>query len=270
MKLTQELLHRFENHFADHLESLMRASLAEAGNREGYAFHRDGAIRATCSSNPHAGWATCAYHLNQQPPDAVRRCIGFFEQQNVPAKARIVPDGFDSRQADVLAALGMRHVGFHAILWSPLTMPIPINSSIDIRVAVSEEQIDSHIDIQLGAVNVPKEAIDWLRPLRRRWRDVPRLTFYLAYVDGVPAAQAMLSWEDDLAYLAYAGTLPQFRNRGLQSALIRRRLADARDLGCKIVFGGSDFENNSRTNQMACGLHVAYTAAMWSQTTPKE
>ena len=32
-----------------------------------------------------------------------------------------------------------------------------------------------------------------------------------------------------------------------------------------MIFGGADFENESRTNQMACGLTVAYTATVWEQ-----
>ena len=80
MKLTRELVRRFENHYANDLESLMRASLAEPGNREGYAFYRDGSIRATASTNPHAGWGTCAYGLTGKPADNVRRAIGFFRE----------------------------------------------------------------------------------------------------------------------------------------------------------------------------------------------
>ena len=202
--------------------------------------------------------------MNQQPADSVRRAIDFFAEHGVPAKARIIPDGFTPKQADVLCERGLRHTGFHTILWSPLTMKIQGDDSIDIREARSPEQIDAHIDIQLGTI--PKEAIEWLRPLRRRWWDLPHLRFYLAYIDGVPAAQAVLDWRDDMAYLAHADTLAAFRNRGLQAALIRRRLAEAKDLGCKVVFGGSDFENSSRTNQMACGLQVAYTCAWWGQS----
>lgn len=268
MKLTRELLRRFENHYADHVESLMRESLAEPGNSQGYAFYHDGLIRATASSNPHASWATCAYGLNQQPAENVRRAIDFFSAHGVPARARIIPDGFTPQQADVLHGCGLRHIGFHTILWSPLSTVIEPDQSVDIRETSGCEQIDTHIDLQLGISNVPQEAIDRLRPLRRRWWDLPRLRFYLAYVDGVPAAQAVLDWSDDLAYLASAGTLPQFRNRGLQTALIQRRLADAKELGCKVVFGGSDFESNSRTNQMACGLQVAYTSALWTQPKP--
>jgi len=32
-----------------------------------------------------------------------------------------------------------------------------------------------------------------------------------------------------------------------------------------LICGGADFENDSRTNQMAGGLSVAYTAAIWRQ-----
>jgi GNAT superfamily N-acetyltransferase len=269
MKLTRELARRFEDHLADNFEDLMRASLAEPGNLEGYAFYRNGTIRATCAKNPHAAWATCAYHLNQQPAEAVQHAIGFFRENNVPAKARIIPDGFSPAQADVFTELGLRHIGFHTILWTPLEDAVKIDAGIDIREATTPEQIDAHIDIQLAAYHVPREAIDHLRPLRRHWWTIPHLKFYLAYSGEIPTAQAILDCRDGNAYLASAGTLPDWRQRGFQSALIRRRLADARAMGCRVAFGGADFESNSRTNQMACGLQVAYTAAWWCQREAK-
>jgi len=265
MKLTRELVRRFEDQMADGFESMMRASLVEPGNPEGYAFFRDGTLRAHCSSNPHAAWATCAYHVNQQSPDCVRAAIAFFAEHIVPAKVRIVPDGFGPAQADVLTDAGLQHIGFHTVLWAPLPMPIAPDSAVDIREAVTPEQIEAHIRIHLGAFSVPEGAVEKLLPLRRHWWRLRRLKFYLAYVDGVPAAQAILDVDGELACLASAGTLPAYRGRGLQTALIRRRLADAQKLGCKAVFGAADFENNSRTNQMACGLQVAYTAAWWCQ-----
>jgi hypothetical protein len=45
-------------------------------------------------------------------------------------------------------------------------------------------------------------------------------------------------------------------------------MADAIAQGCRIIIGGAEFENESRTNQMACGLSVAYTAAIWQQRVP--
>jgi GNAT superfamily N-acetyltransferase len=183
----------------------------------------------------------------------------------VPARLRIVPDGFGAEQADLLGALGLRQTGFHTILWAPLPVTPAAAPAADIREVTTLAEMDAHIDIQLGAYGVPQDAIDRVRPLRRTWLGSTGRRLYLAYVDGRPAAQAALYWRDDLAYLESAGTWPAFRRRGLQRALINRRIADATALGCRIIFGAADFENESRTNQMACGLSVAYTTAVWCQ-----
>ncbi|HSI86459.1 MAG: GNAT family N-acetyltransferase [Candidatus Methylacidiphilales bacterium] len=278
MRLTRELARRFEDHFAEHFETLMRCSLSIGSNPENYAFYRDGTLRATCSTNPHASWTRCAYHVNQQPAESVRRVVDFFHQYSMPAKLRIIPDGFTPQQADVLTALGLRHIGFHTILWAPLpilnadertdesgepTIVAADLAEIEIREATTQTDIDAHIDIQLAAYGVPRPEIESLRPLRRLWWNLPHLRFYLACVDGVPAAQAILDCRDDVAYLASGSTMPGFRKRGLHTALILRRLRDAEAAGCRVVFGATDFENVSRLNQMACGLQVAYTAAWW-------
>jgi hypothetical protein len=263
--LPLELVGRFEQHLADAVESLLTASLRVPDNPEGYALFRDGSIRATLSTNPRAGWATQTYGLDGQPPDAVRRVVEFFNRRGVPARVRIVPGGLTPELADVLSGLGLRHVGFHTILWSPLPRAIESRAPVDIREVSTPESMDAHIDIQLGAYGISPAVIDRLRPLRRVWLGSPGRRLYLAYVDGRPAAQAILHWRGDIAYLESAGTLPEFRRRGLQRALIGRRIIDATKAGCRVIIGGADFENESRTNQMACGLTVAYLAAVWSQ-----
>jgi GNAT superfamily N-acetyltransferase len=265
VSLTLELVGRFERHLAEAVESLLTHSLTVPGNPEGYALLREGPVLATLSANPRAGWAIQTYGLGGQPAEVVRRVVAFFNRHGVPARVRAIPGAFTAEQADVLTGLGLRHVGFHTILWAPLPLAAPIQATADIREVTTLEQMDAHIDIQLAAYGVPPEIIDRLRPLRRTWLGSAGRRLYLAYVDGRPAAQASLHWRDGLAYLESAGTLPAYRRRGLQRALIRRRLADAAALGCTAVFGGADFENESRTNQAACGLAVAYTAALWAQ-----
>jgi len=247
-------------------------SLTVPGNAEGYALYRDGPIRAVLSTNPRAGWATQAFGATGQPPDALRRLVEFFNARRAPARLRIVPDGFTEAHADALSALGLRQVAFHTILWAALPLPLAVpgaadspSNSVDIREVSTTAEQDAHIDILLGVYGVPAEIIDRLRPLRRAWFGSPGRRFYLAWVDGQPAAGAALYWRDELAYLESAGTLPAHRRRGLQRALVQRRIVDATALGCRIIIGGAEFENESRTNQMACGLSVAYTAAVWRQ-----
>jgi hypothetical protein len=262
-----ELVARFEQHYADSVASLITHSLEVTGNPEGYALYRDGAIRATLSTNPRAGWATDTWGVGGQPVESVRRVVvEFFNRHGVPARMRVVPGGLTRELADALTSLGLRQVRFHTILWAPLPRPAePVTEGADIREVSTVAELDAHIDIELSAYGVPQEIIDRLRPLRRTWLASPDRRFYLAYVDGRPAAEAILHWRGDLAYLEAAGTRPEYRRRGLQRALVRRRIADATKLGCRLIFGGADFEGVSRTNQMAGGLTVAYLAAIWEQ-----
>jgi len=80
---------------------------------------------------------------------------------------------------------------------------------------------------------------------------------YLARVDGRPAGEALLVMFDDVAYLAEASTAPPFRRRGIQRALIARRVDDARAAGARYVFGGVGYGDASWSNMRAMGLREA-------------
>ena len=64
---------------------------------------------------------------------------------------------------------------------------------------------------------------------------------------------------DGLAMLAGAATLPPYRNRGIQTALARVRLAHASAAGCDLVTMGAEPGSTSHRNAERLGLRVAYT-----------
>ncbi len=61
---------------------------------------------------------------------------------------------------------------------------------------------------------------------RNRWRH------YIAYAGEKPVGTGALYVEDRVAWLGIDTTLPAYRGRGAQSALLARRIEDARALGC--------------------------------------
>jgi GNAT superfamily N-acetyltransferase len=63
----------------------------------------------------------------------------------------------------------------------------------------------------------------------------------------------------DDAYLAMAGTLPEFRGRGSQAALIHARIGAAAAAGCDLVVATAAFPSSSHRNLERCGLRTAYT-----------
>ena len=105
-------------------------------------------------------------------------------------------------------------------------------------------------------------APSFARPPVARWAEQPGWRLYLAERDGVPAAAAALVIEDGIGCLAAASTLPAFRRRGCQTALIRRRISDAAAAGCREVCSLTA-EPVSRRNLERCGLELAYTKTAW-------
>lgn len=64
----------------------------------------------------------------------------------------------------------------------------------------------------------------------------PRWKLYLAFADGAPAGAAALFLHDRAAWFDWAATLRDFRGRGVQNALLCRRIADALAEGCRALF----------------------------------
>jgi len=85
----------------------------------------------------------------------------------------------------------------------------------------------------------------------------PGSRLYIASVDGVPAAAAAMDVRDGIGHLTAGATLPAFRRRGCQAALIQRRLADALEEGCDLAVGNAAPYSGSRQNMERAGMRTA-------------
>lgn len=83
--------------------------------------------------------------------------------------------------------------------------------------------------------------------------------FFMAEVNGVAAGGAMMSVHQGVASLGGAGTLPEFRNRGAQKALILARLKLAADSGCDLAMVATLPGSGSQRNVERHGFRVVYT-----------
>jgi GNAT superfamily N-acetyltransferase len=87
----------------------------------------------------------------------------------------------------------------------------------------------------------------------------PHTECYLAVVDGKPAAGATLAIRDGVAGLFGASTLPAFRKKGLQTALLQYRLRRAHDAGCDLAVSLAHPGSASERNIARHGLQTLYT-----------
>lgn len=85
---------------------------------------------------------------------------------------------------------------------------------------------------------------------------------WLARVEGEPAGGAALLVDDGLALFAGDATLPAFRGRGVQTALIRARLAAAAPLGCDLAVACTQPGTTSQRNFERLGFRVVYARTL--------
>jgi len=82
---------------------------------------------------------------------------------------------------------------------------------------------------------------------------------YLARVDGAVAGGATLALRQGVAGLFGASTLPAFRNRGVQTALLKERLRRAMTENCDLAVCIAQPGSSSQRNVVRQGFSVLYT-----------
>ena len=85
---------------------------------------------------------------------------------------------------------------------------------------------------------------------------------YLAYREGVLAGGASLRVCERVAQLCGAATMPAHRRRGVQTALLAARLADAAGRGCDIAVVTTQPGSKSQQNVQRQGFELLYTRAI--------
>jgi ribosomal protein S18 acetylase RimI-like enzyme len=78
----------------------------------------------------------------------------------------------------------------------------------------------------------------------------------------VVAGGASLRIQDGVAQLNGAATLPDHRRRGVQSALLRHRLADGARRGCDVAVVTTQPGSKSQQNVQRSGFSLLYTRAI--------
>ncbi len=99
-------------------------------------------------------------------------------------------------------------------------------------------------------------------PTRRGDIEQAGATPYLAFRDGAVAGGASMRMFEGVAQLTGAATAPAHRRRGVQSALLAARLADAAEAGCDIAVVTTAPGSKSQQNVQRQGFHLLYTRAV--------
>lgn len=171
----------------------------------------------------------------------------------------------------LLTGRGYLLVGFENVLAKTLAPgPLPAVDGIEVGV-VGEHEEDAWLDTVVDGFAAPDSqgvAADEEFPREVLAQVIGDLNAaadyrrYLARIGGRIAGGASLRMALGVAQMSGAATLPDFRRRGVQSALVARRLADAAAAGCDLAVVTTAPGSKSQQNAQRQGFELLYSRAV--------
>jgi ribosomal protein S18 acetylase RimI-like enzyme len=175
---------------------------------------------------------------------------------------------------ELLADRGYRLVSFENVLGRALGDDVERIALSGIEVHPSgDDEFGTWMDVVVDATLHPDtQGVPWHEEFPREILEnaehdtVGLVQRYLATVDGVPAGGGSLRITEGIAQLTGAATAPAFRRRGIQSALLAARLADATAAGCEVAVITVQPGSKSQQNAQRRGFGLLYIRAVLTKS----
>jgi len=206
--------------------------------------------------------------LFQMPQAAdMDRLEAFFQDRGSPVFHEVSPLA-DKGLLALLGERGYRPIELTTVHFLPLETRVPArveNGPIEVRLVSGEEQ-DLWARTAADGWREFTEFRDLIQVLMRVAASREDGLSFLAELDGQAIAAGSLAIHDGVALLAGASTIPEWRRRGAQRALLESRLAYAARAGCDLAMICAEPGSASQRNAEREGFRIAYTRIKWRLT----
>lgn len=192
--------------------------------------------------------------------------LEFFDSRNPDFKIDLIPTNVTDGMTLKLSQKGFFQEGFHTALYitSPSIFEIE-KSSVQI-LKVQDVDVQLFSEIFCKSLELPPTIAENEESFSFLQQD-PSWSLYLGFNGNEPAGFSMMYIADDgVGCLAMAGTIPEFRGKGIQQAMLHRRLKDAKTKGCNLIMAQCEFGTTSFRNLQRFGFRVAFTKSVWKRS----
>ena len=241
-------------------------------------------VEARARLQPESGaqWIEVAgaYAMYDQPgsPSTQTFGLGLF-QMPVPVDFERIESFFRERGSEVHHEIcPLADKALLGVLGDRGYRPIELTSVLFLTLEGRDRSLhETRVQVRLAR---EEEQDLWARTLAAGWKDIvdmPGLTDlmrasasrqgflpFLGELDGRPVAAGGMSIHDGVALLAGASTIPEWRHRGAQGALLQSRLDYAAQAGCDLAMIGAEPGSASQRNAERQGFRIAYTRIKWA------
>jgi GNAT superfamily N-acetyltransferase len=132
----------------------------------------------------------------------------------------------------------------------------------------NSDDVEAFIQSQMHGFHGSAEPPLGIIPITKRVAQHARCRLWLLEVDGELAGSGGLEFFEDTAVMIAGCVYPEFRRRGIHSAFMNFRLAEAQSADVKIVLVASPAGGPTERNALRVGFSVAYHLMELSQRIP--
>lgn len=262
--ITPELIARIERFQIRFNTARMEALQALPGNPSGVEIRPFGQAVAYKARSPLLRGKNRILGFRADDAPLLDEMLAHFRTEGLPCRISVSHGQMTEPLFRQLVEAGLWSAGSGTI---PLTLPdaaqpSPEVASIRVRVSGPEEK-DRYLELFARAFSHREEGqADYLA---FQWAEdtLPGCHRYIAQIDGVSVGMASFPILDGAGFFGTAGTVPEYRGRGVQMALLQRRLADARRFGCDVVVGGGRLFSPPHRNFERAGLRLVPMGTAW-------
>jgi GNAT superfamily N-acetyltransferase len=205
--------------------------------------------------------------LFQMPTVAELTAIeDFFKERGARVFHEVSPLA-DKALLTLLGERGYRPFEMSSVMVLPLSAPASprgeSGSSVTVRV-VDKEEGETWARTSAEGWSEYKEFAHLMLEMGRIVATAKGNTLFLAELDGLVIGAGGLSIHEGVALFAGASTIPAWRRRGAQRALLEARFQYAREAGCDLAMMCSEPGSSSQRNAERQGFRIAYTRTKWT------
>ncbi|NOU94278.1 GNAT family N-acetyltransferase [Paenibacillus sp. LMG 31456] len=188
--------------------------------------------------------------------------IEFYRSRGSRLQFEIIPTKAKKELMKVLFERAFYQSDFHATLYGhPFEMSMS-DGPITIRELEADE-INLYAEIHCLGTGLSLSGMSYVADNNRVLLNREGWRFFVALVEGTPAGVGVMYMNDGLASLTFATTLHEYRNKGVQKALLERRITEASRNNCKFIISQAAYASTSFRNMERSGMRLGYTRATW-------
>lgn len=165
-----------------------------------------------------------------------------------------------------LASRGYRPIEVSTVLYQPVasTAEAPLPPELTVR-RVGPDETDIWAATSAGGWGETPELAAFMLAFGRVAAAASGCATFLAEWAGEPIASAAINIHGGTALLAGAATIPAWRGRGAQTALLQARFQYAARVGCDVAMMVAEPGSSSQRNAERQGFRVGYNRIKWGK-----